>query len=80
MMREPRPAPISVRLAPPGARRPPTGGDARVRRIRRVALLGAAMAALAGAGAASACIEVGVYRDRPQSSIGQLDKLVGPGI
>ena len=78
MMRETRTAPLSFTLAPPAARRPPTRGTTR--RIRRVALLAAAMAALSGAGAASACIEVGVYRDRPQSSIRQLDKLVGPGV
>lgn len=50
------------------------------RGLRRLAILASAVTALAAAGTASACIEVGVYRDRPQSSFGQLDKSVGRGV
>lgn len=49
-------------------------------RAWRVALVAVAALALVGAGSASACIEVGVYRDAPQTSLRQLDKLVGPGV
>ena len=79
MMRETRPArnaahPLSVERPRATAGRSPAG------RLKRIAIAAVAAAALTGAGSASACIEVGVYRDRPEASIGQLDKLVGPGV
>jgi hypothetical protein len=61
--------------APGGATRSGAGG-----RRRLLVATAVAAAALAAAGSAQACIEVGVYRDRPQSSIGQLDASVGAGV
>ena len=58
--------------APPTRQRTP-------RATRRAAILAALVAGLAAAGQASACIEVGVYRDQP-TSVAQLDKAVGPGV
>ena len=51
----------------------------RTRMIRMIPV--AAVAALTlGAGSASACIEVGVYRDNPQATLAPLQKQVGNGI
>jgi hypothetical protein len=79
MMRETRPARTAFHPLPserPGA----TAGRLPAGRLKRVAIAAVAAVALASAGSASACIEVGVYRDRPEASMGQLDKLVGPGV
>jgi hypothetical protein len=54
-----------------------SSGRARITRIVPVAVL----AALAlGTAPASACIEVGVYRDNPQATLAPLQKQVGQGI
>ena len=79
MMRETRLARTASTPPSPEWPRARAGGSPPGR-LRRVAIVAVAAAALAGAGSASACIEVGVYRDRPEASIGQLDKLVGPGV
>ena len=51
----------------------------RLGRIRAILLITLA-AMVAGAGQAAACIEVGAYRDSPQTIFGPLKKQVGPGI
>jgi hypothetical protein len=79
MMRE---TPLATTASHPLPSEPPRAvpRPSPARRLKRVAITAVAAAALAGAGSASACIEVGVYRDRPETSIRPLDKLVGPGV
>lgn len=48
--------------------------------MRPLRLMIAAVAALATAPSASACLTVGVYQDKPASSLGALERSTGPGI